>query len=264
MVILILHVRFRDLRVRILAVQVFLQVQGKLASPQAELFQCPVDGVFDEPRARQVVRVLREPVIPQVSDSFRYRTCLCSLRFEDVGRSSHLPSRRCRRARPSPGPSETGRSWIGALMVASCPLSPCSFLFVSMAWTMPPMRVNALSSIENSLVPEQGRAGTASRAAAGDGALGYGSAGRRSAPSLRTPGRLRMTAVDAVPSQARVCLGSGFLAANIAKTACEPRNTAPRQTLTSTPGIQSATADPMWPLTGFAIGTVVGHSEVIC
>jgi hypothetical protein len=70
-------------------------------------------------------------------------------------------------------------------------------------------------------------AGTATGATAGDGASRGSSAGRRPPPSLRTPGGLRMTAVDAVTSQAAVCLGNRFPTPNIARTACEPRTTAP-------------------------------------
>jgi len=69
--------------------------------------------------------------------------------------------------------------------------------------------------------------------------------------------RLRMTAVDAVTSPAGVCLGNRFPTADIAKTACEPPTTAPRLPETNNyQGSQSATADLMWPLTGFAIGTI--------
>jgi len=105
--------------------------------------------------------------------------------------------------------------------------------------------------------------GTATGATAGDGASRGSSAGRRPPPSLRTPGRLRMTAVDAGTSPVGVCLGNRFPTANIAKTACEPRTTAPRLPDTNNhPGIQSATADLMWPLTGFAIGRI--DSRHIC
>jgi hypothetical protein len=72
----------------------------------------------------------------------------------------------------------------------------------------------------------------------------------------------RMTAVDAVTSQAGVCLGNRFPTANIAKTACEPRTTAPRlPEANNHAGIQSATADLMWLPTGFAIGTVVRRGD---
>jgi len=70
--------------------------------------------------------------------------------------------------------------------------------------------------------------------------------------------------VDAVTSQAGVCLGSPFPVANTAKTAGEPRITAARLPDTNTySGIQSATPDPMWPLTGFAIGTVAEVQRLV-
>jgi hypothetical protein len=105
-------------------------------------------------------------------------------------------------------------------------------------------------------------AGTATGATALDGASRGSSAGRRPPPSLRTPGRLRITAVDAVTSPVGVCLGNRFPTANTAKTACEPRTTAPRLPDTNNhPGIQSATAHLIWLPTGFAIGIVASASD---
>ena len=100
-----------------------------------------------------------------------------------------------------------------------------------------PVLVGALSSLfrtQSSFVPGQGCGRTATGATAGDGASPGSSAGRRPPPSLRTPGRLKTTAVDAVTSPVAVCLGIRFTTADIAKTACEPRTTASRLPDTNT------------------------------